>query len=109
MRSDDAKFSDVKMAVESRVERAVGWRKRILIADDHDVLRRGIRTMLESDPELEVCGEAVDGKDALEKTLAQAPDLIILDINMPVMNGHRCASSNCPPPAADENPGIFRA
>jgi two-component system NarL family sensor kinase len=64
-----------------------GWRKRILIADDHDVLRRGIRTMLESDPGLEVCGEAVDGKDALEKTLAQAPDLVILDINMPIMNG----------------------
>lgn len=63
------------------------WRKRILIADDHDVLRRGIRTMLESDPGLEVCGEAVDGKDALEKTLAQAPDLVILDINMPIMNG----------------------
>jgi DNA-binding NarL/FixJ family response regulator len=43
--------------------------------------------MLESDPGLEVCGEAVDGKDALEKTLAQAPDLVILDINMPIMNG----------------------
>jgi PAS domain S-box-containing protein len=64
-----------------------GWRKRILIADDHDVLRRGIRTMLESDPELEVCGEAVDGNEAVEKTLAQAPDLVILDINMPIMNG----------------------
>jgi two-component system NarL family sensor kinase len=63
------------------------WRKRILIADDHDVLRRGIRTMLESDPSLEVCAEAVDGKDALEKTLTQAPDLVILDINMPTMNG----------------------
>ena len=61
--------------------------KRILIADDHDVLRRGIRTMLETDPDLFVCGEAVDGKDALEKTIAQAPDLVILDINMPVMNG----------------------
>jgi len=43
--------------------------------------------MLESDPDLEVCGEAVDGKDALEKTLAQTPDLVILDINMPIMNG----------------------
>lgn len=63
------------------------WRKRILIADDHDVLRRGIRTMLEGDPDLEICGEAVDGREALEKTLAQAPDLVILDINMPVMNG----------------------
>jgi len=64
-----------------------GWRKRILIADDHDVLRRGIRTMLESDPSLEVCGEAVDGRDAVEKILNQAPDLVILDINMPIMNG----------------------
>jgi PAS domain S-box-containing protein len=63
------------------------WKKRILIADDHDVLRRGIKTMLESEPGLEVCGEAVDGKDAIEKTLAHAPDLIILDINMPILNG----------------------
>ena len=43
--------------------------------------------MLESEPGLEVCGEAVDGKDALEKTVAQAPDLLILDINMPILNG----------------------
>ena len=43
--------------------------------------------MLETDPDLVVCGEAVDGKDALEKTIEQAPDLVILDINMPVMNG----------------------
>ena len=71
----------------SAIDKTNGWRRRILIADDHDVLRRGIRTMLESDPSLEVCGEAVDGKDALEQALAQAPDLVILDINMPVMNG----------------------
>lgn len=69
------------------VEEGSRWRKRILIADDHDVLRRGIRTMLEGDPDLEICGEAVDGRDALEKTLAQGPDLVILDINMPIMNG----------------------
>ncbi len=43
--------------------------------------------MLESDPCLEVCGEAVDCKDALEKTLAQVPDFPVLDINMPIMNG----------------------
>jgi PAS domain S-box-containing protein len=84
----DASIQEVPMVSEPSVsEPSVTWRKRILIADDHDVLRRGIRTMLESDPELEVCGEAVDGKDALEKTLAQTPDLVILDINMPVMNG----------------------
>jgi two-component system, NarL family, sensor kinase len=84
----ESQLHDVSMIAElAPAAPSVGWRKRILIADDHDVLRRGIRTMLESDPELEVCGEAVDGKDALEKTLSQAPDLVILDINMPVMNG----------------------
>ncbi len=84
----DAGIQEVEhLASEEHLAPREGWPKRILIADDHDVLRRGIRTMLESDPDLEVCGEAVDGKDALDKTLAQAPDLIILDINMPVMNG----------------------
>ncbi len=88
--SDTSAASEIKQVAllppDVLVETA-SWRKRILIADDHDVLRRGIRTMLESDPSLEVCGEAVDGKDALEQTLAQAPDLVILDINMPIMNG----------------------
>jgi two-component system NarL family sensor kinase len=83
----DSEIQVVQAAPAEGIAESSGWRKRILIADDHDVLRRGIRTMLESDPELEVCGEAVDGKDALEKTLAQAPDLVILDINMPIMNG----------------------
>src|SRR4029077_4724794 len=78
---------EVPLLPEEGIAKTNGWRKRILIADDHDVLRRGIRTMLESDPELEVCGEAVDGIEAVEKTLAQAPDLVILDINMPIMNG----------------------
>ena len=80
-------IAEVSPISTERIAETLGWRKRILIADDHDVLRRGIRTMLECDPELEVCGEAVDGKEALEKTLAEAPDLVILDINMPIMNG----------------------
>lgn len=83
----DPKIQEGQAAPAGAIPATDGWRKRILIADDHDVLRRGIRTMLESDPDLEVCGEAVDGKDALEKTLAYAPDLLILDINMPIMNG----------------------
>jgi PAS domain S-box-containing protein len=91
--SEPCPESELQVVQSDRTEGAAataetdGWRKRILIADDHDVLRRGIRTMLESDPGLEVCGEAVDGKDALEKTLAQGPDLVILDINLPIMNG----------------------
>jgi two-component system, NarL family, sensor kinase len=62
-------------------------RKRILIADDHEMLRRGVRNTLQTELDLEICGEAVDGQDAVEKVKALQPDLVILDINMPVLNG----------------------
>jgi two-component system NarL family sensor kinase len=62
-------------------------RSRILIADDHEVLRRGIRTMIESEKNWEVCGEAIDGQEVVDKSVTLSPDLIILDINMPVLNG----------------------
>jgi PAS domain S-box-containing protein len=68
-------------------EVAGSLRRRILIADDHEVLRRGIRTMLESEKEWEVCGEAIDGQEVVEKAASLNPDLVILDINMPVLNG----------------------
>lgn len=61
--------------------------KRILIADGHEVLRHGIRRMLESEPDLEVCAEAVDGQDAVNKTMDLQPDLVILGVTMPVLNG----------------------
>ena len=62
-------------------------KKRILIADDHEMLRRGVRNTLQTQPDLEICGEAVNGQDAVEKVKALRPDLVILDINMPVLNG----------------------
>jgi PAS domain S-box-containing protein len=62
-------------------------RKRILIADDHEMLRRGVRSMLEKESAWEVCGEAVNGQEAIDKATALSPDLVILDINMPVLNG----------------------
>jgi|HubBroStandDraft_2_1064218.scaffolds.fasta_scaffold01272_9 two-component system NarL family sensor kinase len=62
-------------------------RKRILIADDHEMLRRGVRNTLQTELDLEICGEAVDGQDAVEKVKALQPDLVILDINMPALNG----------------------
>ncbi len=62
-------------------------RKRILIADDHEMLRRGVRNTLQTELDLEICGEAVDGQDAVEKVRTLRPDLVILDINMPALNG----------------------
>jgi two-component system NarL family sensor kinase len=62
-------------------------RRRILIADDHEVMRRGVRGLLESHDEWAVCGEAFEGKEAVVKSRELRPDLIIMDINMPGLTG----------------------
>jgi DNA-binding NarL/FixJ family response regulator len=64
---------------------------RILIADDHEVARRGIRSLLESHPGWEVCAEAKDGRDAVELATSLKPDLVLLDIGMPNLNGLEAA------------------
>jgi DNA-binding NarL/FixJ family response regulator len=64
---------------------------RILIADDHDVARRGIRAMLESREGWQVCAEAKDGREAVELANTMNPDLILLDIGMPNLNGLEAA------------------
>ena len=63
----------------------------ILIADDHEVARRGIRSLLESHPGWEVCAEAKDGRDAVELATRIKPDLVLLDIGMPNLNGLEAA------------------
>ena len=60
---------------------------RILVADDHEVIRRGVRALLASGKDCEICGEAVDGQDAVEKARQLRPDLIIMDVSMPNLNG----------------------
>jgi CheY-like chemotaxis protein len=64
---------------------------RILIADDFPALRRGVRAILEGRVDTEVCGEAEDGEEAVEKAIALKPDLIVLDISMPRMDGFEAA------------------
>ena len=65
---------------------------KFLIADDSETIRAVLRTFLESREGFEVCGEAVDGVDAIEKAKELHPDLIILDLAMPRMNGAAAAS-----------------
>lgn len=60
---------------------------RLLIVDDHEVVRRGVRSLLSDQEGWEVCGEAVDGQDAIEKTRELRPDLIVMDVSMPRLNG----------------------
>ena len=60
---------------------------RILLADDHPIFRLGLRSLLGSHERWEVCGEAADGRDAVEKCRQLKPDLLILDICMPKLNG----------------------
>jgi two-component system, NarL family, nitrate/nitrite response regulator NarL len=67
-------------------------RVRVLIADDHEVMRLGIRNLLELHPGWRVCAEANNGQEAVEKTFQFHPDVIIMDISMPVMNGLEAAN-----------------
>jgi DNA-binding NarL/FixJ family response regulator len=60
---------------------------RVLLVDDHEVVRRGLRFLLLTQSKYEVCGEAVDGEDALEKAQQLKPDVILMDVSMPKLNG----------------------
>ncbi|MBI2853154.1 MAG: response regulator transcription factor [Chloroflexi bacterium] len=60
---------------------------RLLVVDDHTLMRDGIRALLSCDDEIEVVGEASDGKEAIEKEQQLTPDLVVMDIVMPVMDG----------------------
>ncbi|MEW6439772.1 MAG: response regulator transcription factor [bacterium] len=67
-------------------------RKRILIAEDHTILREGLRVLLSSNPDFEVVGEAEDGREAIRGTASLKPDLVLLDLSMPRMNGMEAIS-----------------
>ena len=60
---------------------------RILLADDHDIVRRGLKAVLQDQSDWEVCGEAVSGRDAVELARQMQPDIAIVDLMMPDLNG----------------------
>jgi DNA-binding NarL/FixJ family response regulator len=60
---------------------------QVLIADDHTLMREGVRTILSNNSEWEVCGEAADGQETVEKVRKLRPDLVIHDISMPMLSG----------------------
>ena len=65
---------------------------RILIADDHELVREGLRALLASRPAWEVCGEAADGVEAIEKAAELQPDIVLLDVSMPRLSGLEAAA-----------------
>jgi len=60
---------------------------RILIADDHEIVRKGVRGVIEGHPGWEVCGEAGDGQDAYDIAMQEKPDVAVIDISLPTLNG----------------------
>jgi two-component system, NarL family, response regulator NreC len=68
---------------------------RVLLADDHGVVRKGLRFLLAQEPDIEVVGEAEDGREAVRTAAAITPDVVIMDIAMPLLNGIDAAAQIC--------------
>src|ERR1700758_2004809 len=74
-------------------------KSRILLADDREIVRRGLRTLLEMRADWEICAEASDGRTAVQLAEELAPDVVILDLSMPELNGLEAARrivAHCP-------------
>lgn len=70
-------------------------KKRILVADDNPLIRKMLCRIFRNHESLEICDEAVDGREAVEKAEQHQPDLIIMDLAMPVMDGLKAAQAIC--------------
>jgi len=77
-------------ATGTRVKQ-LGRRVRVLVADDHPIIRRAVRSVLQAQPHFEVCGEATDGAQAIQEAQKLTPDVIVLNVTMPVLNGFEAA------------------
>jgi CheY-like chemotaxis protein len=87
----DAEENADQTSLTFTIRSAADARQRILIADDHELMRRGLRGLLESHDEWAVCGEAVEGTEAVRKSTDLKPDLVIMDVNLPGLSGIEAA------------------
>jgi DNA-binding NarL/FixJ family response regulator len=71
--------------------RSLGRKVRVLIADDHQQIRKIVRSTLQAHPDFDVCGEAVDGAEAVQEAKKLKPDVVVLDVSMPGLNGFEAA------------------
>jgi DNA-binding NarL/FixJ family response regulator len=65
---------------------------RLLVADDNEIVRMGVRTLLRDRADWQICGEATNGREAIGKVWDLSPDVVILDLSMPLMNGFQAAA-----------------
>jgi DNA-binding NarL/FixJ family response regulator len=72
-------------------EREIQGTINILMVDDHTILRQGLKQLLESDGSIQICGEADNGEEAIFKALSLKPDVILMDINLPKVNGYEAS------------------
>jgi CheY-like chemotaxis protein len=84
--------SNLSVPGSAWVERAIVTRS-VLVVDDHEAIRRAVRAIFQMAPEFTVCGEAANGADAVAKAQQLCPDLIVLDLSMPEMNGIEAATA----------------
>jgi two-component system response regulator NreC len=88
----DVKLGESKLQnTGSLLEARENMKFKVLIADDHGVVRKGLRLLLEQYPELTVIGEAANGRDAVTLAASLAPQIVVLDVAMPILNGIEAA------------------
>src|SRR5579884_1807770 len=75
------------MIMSKNPAREADIRLRILLVDDHELVRKSVRRLLDGDGRWEVCGEAKDGYDAVAKAVELTPDVVILDLSLPALGG----------------------